>query len=51
MCGISGLANGGDKEVLARTTSIQAQRGSDDSGLWEQHFPDGLYVALGSRPA
>jgi asparagine synthase (glutamine-hydrolysing) len=49
MCGISGLANCGDKEILASMTSIQAHRGPDDSGLWEQHFPDGSYVALGSR--
>jgi asparagine synthase (glutamine-hydrolysing) len=49
MCGISGLANCGDKEVLARMTSIQAHRGPDDSGLWEQRFPDGSYFALGSR--
>src|SRR5882724_6882633 len=49
MCGISGLANCGDKEILARMTSIQAHRGPDDSGLWEQRFPDGSYFALGSR--
>ncbi|MGC2182125.1 MAG: asparagine synthase (glutamine-hydrolyzing) [Terriglobales bacterium] len=49
MCGISGLANCGDKETLARMTAIQAHRGPDDSGLWEQHFPDGSYLALGSR--
>ena len=41
MCGISGLANCGDKEILARMTSIQAHRGPDDFGLWEQHFSDG----------
>ena len=33
MCGISGLANCGDRETLARMTSIQAHRGPDDSGL------------------
>jgi asparagine synthase (glutamine-hydrolysing) len=49
MCGISGLANCGDKETLARMTSIQAHHGPDDSGLWEQRFPDGSYIALGSR--
>jgi asparagine synthase (glutamine-hydrolysing) len=49
MCGISGLANCGDKETLARMTSIQAHRGPDDSGLWEQRFPDDSYIALGSR--
>jgi asparagine synthase (glutamine-hydrolysing) len=49
MCGISGLVNCGDKEALARMTSIQSHRGPDDSGLWEQRFPDGGYVGLGSR--
>jgi asparagine synthase (glutamine-hydrolysing) len=49
MCGISGLVNCGDKETLTRMTAIQAHRGPDDSGLWEQRFPDGSYFALGSR--
>jgi asparagine synthase (glutamine-hydrolysing) len=49
MCGISGLANCGDREILASMTSIQAHRGPDDSGLWEQRLPDGSYFALGSR--
>ncbi len=49
MCGISGLVNCGDKETLARMTSVQAHRGPDDFGLWEQRFPDGSYVGLGSR--
>ncbi len=49
MCGISGLVNCGGREVLARMTHVQAHRGPDDSGLWEQRFPDGTYIALGSR--
>jgi len=49
MCGISGLVNCGDREVLHRMTGIQAHRGPDDAGLWEKHFPDGSYVGLGSR--
>ena len=49
MCGISGLVNCGDKETLARMTSVQIHRGPDDGGLWEQHFQDGSYVGLGSR--
>jgi asparagine synthase (glutamine-hydrolysing) len=49
MCGINGLVNCGDHETLARMTSVQAHRGPDDSGLWEQRFPDGSYVGLGSR--
>ncbi|HLB87850.1 MAG TPA: asparagine synthase (glutamine-hydrolyzing) [Terriglobales bacterium] len=48
MCGISGLVDCGDKETLARMTSVQAHRGPDDSGLWEQRCPDGSYVGLGS---
>src|SRR5689334_8888058 len=49
MCGISGLVNCGDSESLARMTHIQAHRGPDDSGIWEQCFPDGTYIGLGSR--
>lgn len=49
MCGISGLVNCGGREVLARMTHVQAHRGPDDSGVWEQRFPDGSYVGLGSR--
>jgi asparagine synthase (glutamine-hydrolysing) len=49
MCGIAGLANCGDSEVLGRMTHVQAHRGPDDSGLWERRFPDGSYVGLGSR--
>jgi asparagine synthase (glutamine-hydrolysing) len=49
MCGISGLFNCGDRETLARMTSVQAHRGPDDVGLWERRFPDGGYAGLGSR--
>jgi asparagine synthase (glutamine-hydrolysing) len=49
MCGINGLMNCGDRETLARMTTVQAHRGPDDSGLWEQRFPDGSYIGLGSR--
>src|SRR6266850_4314370 len=49
MCGISGLANLGDAETLARMTHVQSHRGPDDSGLWERRFPDGGYIGLGSR--
>lgn len=49
MCGISGLANCGDQETLARMTYVQAHRGPDDSGLWGKRFPDGSYIGLGSR--
>jgi asparagine synthase (glutamine-hydrolysing) len=49
MCGIGGLFNCGDRETLARMTSVQSHRGPDDVGLWERRFPDGGYVGLGSR--
>jgi asparagine synthase (glutamine-hydrolysing) len=49
MCGISGLVNCGNRETLGGMTHVQAHRGPDDSGLWEQRFPDGSYVGLGSR--
>ncbi len=49
MCGISGVVNCGSREVLARMTHVQKHRGPDDSGIWEQRFPDGTYVGLGSR--
>ena len=49
MCGISGLVNCGNREALSRMTHVQAHRGPDDSGLWEQRFPDGSYIGLGSR--
>jgi asparagine synthase (glutamine-hydrolysing) len=49
MCGISGLANWGDAESLARMTQVQSHRGPDDFGLWERRFPDGSYIGLGSR--
>ena len=49
MCGISGLANWGDRATLARMNSIQAHRGPNDSGIWEHRSPDGTYIGLGSR--
>jgi asparagine synthase (glutamine-hydrolysing) len=49
MCGISGLANCGDREILTRMTSIQSHRGPDDAGLWDHRFPDGSYIGLGNR--
>jgi len=49
MCGISGVVNCGNREVLDRMTSVQAHRGPDDAGLWEKRFPDGSYIGLGSR--
>src|SRR5579864_5337382 len=49
MCGITGVANCGDRETLARMTQVQAHRGPNDSGLWDRRFPDGSYIGLGSR--
>ena len=49
MCGINGLANCGDRATLTRMALVQAHRGPDDAGVWEQHFPDGSYMGLGSR--
>jgi asparagine synthase (glutamine-hydrolysing) len=49
MCGIAGLVNFGDRQVLARMMHVQAHRGPNDSGLWERRFSDGSYIGLGSR--
>jgi asparagine synthase (glutamine-hydrolysing) len=49
MCGISGLVNCGDRGTLESMTHVQAHRGPDDEGFWEQKFPDGSYIGLGSR--
>jgi asparagine synthase (glutamine-hydrolysing) len=49
MCGISGLANWGSRETLARMTAVQRHRGPNDSGLWDHRSPDGSYIGLGSR--
>jgi asparagine synthase (glutamine-hydrolysing) len=49
MCGISGIVNCGDREILERMTHVQAHRGPDDFGVWDRRFPDGSYIGLGSR--
>src|SRR5204862_8252582 len=49
MCGISGLANWGDRETLGRMTAIQTHRGPNDGGLWQHRSPDGAFFGLGSR--
>jgi len=49
MCGISGVVNCGDREILERMTLVQAHRGPDDHGVWDRRFPDGTYIGLGSR--
>lgn len=49
MCGITGAVNWGDANTLALMTDIQAHRGPDDRGLWEQRLADGTWVGLGSR--
>ena len=49
MCGISGLANWGNRETLARMTAVQRHRGPNDGGLWDHRSADGSYIGLGSR--
>ena len=49
MCGISGLANWGNREVLARMNAVQTHRGPNDNGIWDHRSPDGSYIGLGSR--
>jgi asparagine synthase (glutamine-hydrolysing) len=49
MCGISGLANWGNREVLARMNAVQAHRGPNDSGIWDHRSPEGSYIGLGNR--
>lgn len=49
MCGISGVANCGSRDVVASMNSVQAHRGPDDSGIWEHRSPDHGYVGLGSQ--
>ena len=49
MCGISGLANCGDRAVLVRMNAVQTHRGPNDSGVWDHRSPDGAYIGLGSR--
>ena len=49
MCGIAGLANWGNKQVLSRMALVQAHRGPDGAGLWDRTFPDGGYVGFASR--
>ena len=49
MCGIAGLVNCGNDSTLARMIKVQAHRGPDDAGLWQQTSPDNTYVGLGSR--
>jgi asparagine synthase (glutamine-hydrolysing) len=49
MCGISGLANWGDRETVARMVAIQTHRGPNDSGVWDHRSPDGSHIALGNN--
>lgn len=49
MCGIAGIVNWGDGEVLAAMTDLQAHRGPDDRGVWEALSAGQDYVGLGSR--
>ncbi|HEX3741952.1 MAG TPA: asparagine synthase (glutamine-hydrolyzing) [Terriglobales bacterium] len=49
MCGISGLSNWGNRDILARMTAVQRHRGPNDGGLWDHRSPGGSYIGLGSR--
>jgi asparagine synthase (glutamine-hydrolysing) len=49
MCGISGLANWGNRETLTRMNAVQSHRGPNDSGVWDHRSPEGSYLGLGSR--
>src|SRR5438874_585287 len=49
MCGISGLANWGNRQTLTRMNAVQSHRGPNDSGVWEHRSPDGSYIGLASR--
>lgn len=49
MCGIAGLIDWGERSTLERMTSLQAHRGPDDSGVWDERLPDGAWWGLGSR--
>jgi asparagine synthase (glutamine-hydrolysing) len=49
MCGISGVANCGNRETLARMNAVQRHRGPNDAGIWDHHFPDGSYIGLANR--
>jgi len=49
MCGISGVANCGNRETLARMNAMQSHRGPNDSGIWEHRSPEGSYIGLASR--
>jgi asparagine synthase (glutamine-hydrolysing) len=49
MCGIAGLVNWGDREILSRMTALLAHRGPDDSGIWEHLLPEKTWIGLGNR--
>ena len=47
MCGIAGLMNWGDSDILARMTDVQAHRGPDDRGVWHTELPGGEWEQCG----
>jgi asparagine synthase (glutamine-hydrolysing) len=49
MCGIVGVINFLDRDLLDRITDIQSHRGPDDRGTWEHITTDGSSISLGSR--
>lgn len=49
MYGIAGLVDWGDFHAIERMTAVQAHRGPDDSGVWDERLSDGTWWGLGSR--
>lgn len=48
MCGISGLVNWGDLNVLQKMNEIQSHRGPDDRGVWSKVGANGQFLGLGN---
>lgn len=49
MCGIIGLVNWGDRDILEHMTDLMIHRGPDDCGVYETTLAGGGWVGLGSR--
>jgi asparagine synthase (glutamine-hydrolysing) len=49
MCGITGLVNWGDRNILARMTGLLKHRGPDDFGIYDRLNSEGTWVGIGNR--
>jgi asparagine synthase (glutamine-hydrolysing) len=49
MCGIAGIVNWGNSQLLNQMRDVQAHRGPDDQGTWETQLSDGTWIGLSSR--